>query len=374
MTERLVEFLRKRDYLLIKELSEGSSGKTVLLKDDLIDQLFVCKKYHPYIESARESLYENFVREIKLMLFAYHPNVVRLYQYYLYPEQYAGFILMEYIEGQDIFEHLSAAPERASDIFLQVIEGFCHLESSGILHRDIRPTNILVRSDGTAKIIDLGFGKRVRQGQDYDRSAALNLWCAPPDEFHAGVYTFQTEVYFVGKLFEELITDLSISDFKFKHALHRMCKAKPSERIPTFAAVRKEMLRSDKGAGDEFDFSEQDLMIYRNFSEQLKSHITKIRHGVKYIDDPKVIISRLEEAYRCCMLEEYSPDAAPILRAFLAGMYWYHKANFPVPCLKSFIDFLKSCSYERQRIVLANLHSNLDAIERHLEPDDEIPF
>jgi len=74
------------------------------------------------------------------------------------------------------------------------------------------------------------------------------------------------------------------------------------------------------------------------------------------------------------MLEEFAPDASPILRSFLAGTYYYRKTEFPVATLKTFIDFFKTCSYERQRIVLANLHTKLDVIERYLETDDEIPF
>ena len=47
MEEKIVEFLRKRDYRLIKELGQGASGKTVLLHDDVINEFFVCKKYLP---------------------------------------------------------------------------------------------------------------------------------------------------------------------------------------------------------------------------------------------------------------------------------------------------------------------------------------
>jgi len=74
------------------------------------------------------------------------------------------------------------------------------------LHRDIRPANILVDNSGTVKIIDLGFGKQIRATKDFDKSLSLNWWCAVPKEFGLGLYDFSTEVYFVGKLFEDLIT------------------------------------------------------------------------------------------------------------------------------------------------------------------------
>jgi hypothetical protein len=66
-TNELVSFIRRRDYRLVRELGQGACGKTVLLYDDQIDEHFVCKKYLPYSESQRETLYANFVREIKLL-------------------------------------------------------------------------------------------------------------------------------------------------------------------------------------------------------------------------------------------------------------------------------------------------------------------
>jgi serine/threonine-protein kinase len=68
-----------------------------------------------------------------------------------------GYILMEYVQGMNIVEYLEIHPEEINEVFFQVVAGFAHLEENDILHRDIRPANILVTDDGTVKIIDLGF-------------------------------------------------------------------------------------------------------------------------------------------------------------------------------------------------------------------------
>lgn len=104
--DSVVQFLRKRDYTLVKELGQGACGKTVLLYDDQIDENFVCKKYVPYSESHRQELFANFVREIKLLHKVHHQNVVRVFNYYLYPEQMTGFILMEFVDGTEVDEFL----------------------------------------------------------------------------------------------------------------------------------------------------------------------------------------------------------------------------------------------------------------------------
>jgi serine/threonine protein kinase len=172
-------FLRKKDYRLIRELGHGACGKTVLLFDEQIDEYFVCKKYQPFSESQRETLFKNFVGEIKLLHQLHHANVVRVFNYYLYPESLAGYILMEFVDGSDIEEFVKVHPEQCNELFVQAISGFAYLERSGILHRDIRPMNLLVSREGRLKIIDLGFGKRVRVTADFAKSITLNWWCAP---------------------------------------------------------------------------------------------------------------------------------------------------------------------------------------------------
>src|SRR4030042_6690677 len=157
----IIQFLRKRDYTLVQELGQGACGKTVLLHDPQIDEHFVCKKYVPYSETHRQQLFSGFVREIKLLHKIHHQNIVRVFNYYLYPDQFTGYILMEFVDGSDVADYLFCRPEQANKIFLQTISGFAYLQRIGILHREVRPGNVMVREDGIVKIIDLGFGKEV---------------------------------------------------------------------------------------------------------------------------------------------------------------------------------------------------------------------
>lgn len=141
MADDIVSFLRRRDYKYIKEL--GACGKTVLLFDDTLDLHFVCKKFAPSDPLMRDELFSKFINEIKLMHLVYHPNVVRVFNYYTFPKERAGYILMEYVEGETIDKYIRAAPESYGAVFRQTIEAFCHLEECSILHRDIRVQNIL---------------------------------------------------------------------------------------------------------------------------------------------------------------------------------------------------------------------------------------
>src|SRR5690606_15658456 len=118
-------------------------------------------KYSPFYPEHKDLYFNYFLDEIKLLHKIYHKNIVRVFNYYLYPEQMTGYILMEFVKGQNIDEYISENPDRLSDLFVQIINGFTYLEENKILHRDIRPDNILVTVDGVTKIIDFGFGKLI---------------------------------------------------------------------------------------------------------------------------------------------------------------------------------------------------------------------
>ena len=170
MSDEIVKFIRKRDYRYVRELGKGGCGKTVLLYDDVIEQHFVCKKFDPADPSLKDSLFAGFMTEIRLMHQTYHPNVVRIFGYHVEPQLHLGYILMEHVEGETIDKYLVLYPDSFESVFRQTISAFCHLEENKILHRDLRYTNILVRNDGCVKVIDLGFGKAVKNNADFNKS------------------------------------------------------------------------------------------------------------------------------------------------------------------------------------------------------------
>ena len=375
MNNQIVKFIRRKDFELIKELGRGACGRTVLLDDPIIGERFVCKKYAPMYEELTDELYGNFVEEIKLLHLLNHPNIVRVFNYYLYPEEKTGYILMEYVVGSDIEDHLKFHPENINTIFLQVVEAFFHLEMNDILHRDIRPMNILVSNEGNVKVIDFGFGKKITESNNFDKSISLNWWCEPPMEFKDNIYNHATEVYFIGKLFEIIILENQIEQFSYKNIVTRMVARDPNSRVSLFSDVRNEIL---SGAFADLEFDPFELDSYRDFAGQLTMALSKLERSSKYIESPADIIRKLEECYKSIMLEEYVPTNAVVLRAFLSGAYYYSSNMlFQVATVRKFLELLRNSSTAKRNIIVANLKTRLDALERYDEPtsfDDDIPF
>lgn len=374
MSQNLIEFIRKKDFVFKKELGQGACGKTVLLYDDVIDEHFVCKKYSPYVDEFKNDLFQKFIQEIKLLHLVGHSNVVRIFNYYLYPDQCAGYILMEYVEGTDILTYLKNYPEKTNEIFLQVVKGFQYLEDRKILHRDIRPANIMVTNGGVVKIIDFGFGKHINESNDFDKSITLNWWCEPPNDFSSDLYNFSTEVYFVGKLFEKIILESKVEHFAYKAILKKMCHKNPVDRMQSFSELDSQ-LENEKFEG--FLFSEDEINHYRSFASCVESCFSKICNSADYVMDVDEVEIALSDLYQGVMLEYYIPAPANLARCFVNGEYYYRKnASVPVEDLKVFLALLKSCSIEKKNIILRNIHSRLDSLERYskvINPED-IPF
>lgn len=361
----LVKLIRQRNYEIVRELGRGACGATVLLHDPTIDQHFVCKKFAPMDGLPRQELFEKFVQEVKLLLRLHHFNVVRVFGHFLYPDDCAGYILMEFVEGVDIQDYLRAHPEEFGRIFRQVVNGFYHLEENGILHRDIRPANILVSATGVVKIIDLGFGKKVETETDFGKSISLNRWCEAPDEYRDGLYDFSTEVYFVGQLFKKLLRESGLEDFQYLGLLKQMCVANPSQRIASFRKVRQAVL----AAGfDDIPFTDREITTYREFRTALWDAINQIEKDAKYIDDLERVQKALEGVYRNTMLEEYLPTNNLLVNCFIDGEYYYCDLEpVPVSLVKAFLDLFRAHSRDRRQIILSNLYTKLDALERYGE-------
>ena len=365
-----VKFLRRRDYVFVQSLGKGASGETVLLHDDIVNENFVCKKYVPHSEDQRGELFRNFVQEIKLLFQVNHRNVVRIFNYYIYPEIKHGYILMEHVDGAEIDEYVEWNPERINDLFEQAIEGFRHLETEGILHRDIREQNLMVTESGLLKIIDLGFGKQIRAEESFDNSISVNQWCEPPEEHERRIYDFRTEIYYLGKLFEKLLRDNEIDHFKYREALREMCQPNQSSRSGSFIQIFN-AIKSGKPGGVEFSSDEKSR--YRLFSNAMKKHVTKIEAKTKYISDPQQVELKLGKVCNSVALEVDVPDAASVVRCFLSGGFYIRSQGMKVSVVQDFLGLIRSSSRAKQIVILANLRTKLDSIPRY-DTDNDIPF
>jgi serine/threonine-protein kinase len=371
----IIKFIREKDFRFVQELKPGACGKTVLLYDEVIKENFVCKKFSPLSGIAdRELLFEKFIQEIKILHLASHPNVVRVFNYYIYPKLQAGFIVMEHIDGACIDDYLAMFPEHIDNVFLQCLRGFEYLYELNILHRDIRPANIMVTNAGVVKIIDFGFSKPATEFSDFDKSITLNWWAAPPAEFAKGKYDFCTEIYFLGKLFQKIIIENKIEHFSYKAILAKMCENDPSNRFSKFSEIKAETVESKN---TKTIFYDSEIETFRTFSTSLASIFSGIAVDAKYVTDIPTIENGLEDLYKSVMLSEHIPSIERLAQRFVSGNFKFYKSRtFEVEVLKDFLQLLRSSSGDKKNVIIRNIFSVLDSVDRinYQDKNDEIPF
>jgi serine/threonine protein kinase len=369
---KAIEFLRKKDYKYINEIGQGGTGRTILIFDENINEYFVCKKYSPYYEEDKIEYYTHFVSEIKLLHLIYHKNIVRIFNYYLYPEKTTGYILMEYIEGQTINKYVKFNPDRINELFTETIEAFKYLEENNILHRDIRPENIMVTSSGNVKVIDLGFGKKINFDDSFNKSISLNWRYSPPKDFTFQIYNFKTEIYFLGKLFEEIIIENDIKNFLFSDVLNRMIKHDQNDRINSFFDVDREIISED---AITVEFSDVEKATYQRFAYNISLLFNQIHSNSEYISNINTIIDSLSEIYKGSMLETTIQNPILVAKSFIRGEFTYLNTHkIPVNILNDFLLLLKKLSPHKQKIILNNLWQRLDAKVRYSNEWDDLPF
>ena len=371
----IVDFPTNRKYEFVRALKSGGTGKTILMQDTMLNKFFVCKKYSPMQKQYEKEFYNRFIDEIKIMYAIYDINIVRIFDYYLFPEHSIGYIIMEYVEGKNIDEYFKEEDtDKINSIFVQLINAFAYLEKNNILHRDVRPENVLIDDSGTVKLIDFGFGKNVNEVGNEENSIYLN-WpvSQKPKELYSGVYNSQTEIFFVGYLIKNLLAKYEMNSFKYTELLRKMIEISPQKRINSFLTIQDEISNQ---AMETFDFSREQKNIYRTFAEDLKNSISVIKDSLIVEKDIGIIIEKMKKVLRDNALEMYISNNYVLISCFIKSNYTYYTGKErPVVEVKNFYNFLVSQSSEKREIILNNLYGRLNKIPVvNSMYDEELPF
>ncbi|WP_158408601.1 protein kinase family protein [Desulfosporosinus fructosivorans] len=333
--DEIVKFIRTKDYLFEKFVGRGGTGRTVLLRDDILNTFFICKKYEPSDGNDKEDCFNRFIDEIKILYTLSHVNVVRIYTYFLYPEHITGYILMEHIDGTNIEDFLAwEKTETFEEIFVQLIEGFEYLERKSILHRDIKPENILVTKEGVVKIIDFGFGKKILADNNNEASILLNWPVSElPDEIRDLKYDHKTDIYFLGKMFNKLLEDNSIDAFKYQYIVDKMINTNQHKRINAFSIILQ-LLSTD--IFQQINFSEDEIDIYGIFAEALSAHLDKFtKEEPKFESNPDIILNKLEILLAESSLEKNILNNTRLFACFFGTDHYsyYSSRDIEVSCV-----------------------------------------
>ena len=146
-------------YRIIEPIGRGGMG-VVYKAEDITLERIVALKFLPAELTENPEARERFIREAKAAAALSHPHICTVHEIGEQENQY--FIAMEYVEGQSLKDKIRKGAldqAEALNIAIQVAEGLKEAHEKGIIHRDIKPGNIMVTDKGTAKVMDFGLAK-----------------------------------------------------------------------------------------------------------------------------------------------------------------------------------------------------------------------
>src|SRR5881275_308607 len=147
-------------YELVRHIARGGMAEVYLAHDLLLDRPVALKVLFPEL-SVDRAFVERFRREAQAAANLSHPNIVSVYDWGEEGNTY--FIVMEYIDGRPLSALLrqegTLLPDRAAGICAEVAAALNFAHRNGVIHRDVKPGNVLITGDGTVKVADFGIAR-----------------------------------------------------------------------------------------------------------------------------------------------------------------------------------------------------------------------
>jgi len=197
-------------YKIIEKLGEGGMGVVYLAEDTKLKRQVAIKFLPRHIASNSDER-KRFEIEAQAAAALNHPNIATIHA--IEHSDDDVFIVMEYIEGQDLSQLIRAIPEsplaveKIIDISIQIASGLQAAHEQGIVHRDIKSSNIMITEKGQVKIMDFGLAK-VRGGTDLTQAGTTvgTISYMSPEQARGETIDQRSDIWSFGVLMYELLT------------------------------------------------------------------------------------------------------------------------------------------------------------------------
>jgi serine/threonine protein kinase/tetratricopeptide (TPR) repeat protein len=195
-------------YQIIEELGKGGMGKVYRVLDKKLKEEIALKLIKPEIASDKKTV-ERFSNELKIARKIGHKNVARMFD--LNEEQGTHYITMEYVRGEDLKKlirkigQLSAG--QAIPIAKQICEGLGEAQRLGVVHRDLKPQNVMVDEDGNARIMDFGIARSLESKGITGAGVMLGTpEYMSPEQVEGKEVGQSSDIYSLGVILYEMVT------------------------------------------------------------------------------------------------------------------------------------------------------------------------
>jgi eukaryotic-like serine/threonine-protein kinase len=195
-------------YQIIEELGKGGMGKVYKVFDKEIEAKIALKLIKPEVAADKTTI-ERFRNELKIARDISHKNICRMYD--LGKEAGNYFITMEYVQGEDLKRLIrkmgQLSPGQAISIGKQICEGLAEAHRLGVVHRDLKPQNIMVDEDGNARIMDFGIARSIMAKGITGAGVMIGTpEYMSPEQVEGKEADLRSDIYSLGIVLYEMVT------------------------------------------------------------------------------------------------------------------------------------------------------------------------
>ena len=197
-------------YRLIERLALGGSAEVWRAHDEQLDRPVAVKRLHPHLlpdESSRKRL----AAEARAAASLSHPVIVDIYDVDATGE--APALVMELVDGESLSARIARSgplePREAASMAADIAEALFHAHQRGVVHRDVKPGNVLLASDGRTKLVDFGIAHSLAESAErltMTGTVVGTMSAMAPEQLLGGPITPRTDLYGIGVVLYEALT------------------------------------------------------------------------------------------------------------------------------------------------------------------------
>lgn len=197
-------------YRVIKQVGKGAFGVVVLVEDTVVKDQFILKFLNPHV-AADEVAIQRFTHELRYARKVTHENVIRIYDFITHGKNYA--ISMEYFPSHSLTYNIARYKrinvEKGVNILSQICDGMAAAQAVNVVHRDLKPGNILINKNERVKIVDFGLAAAASKGGSRLTKTGILVGTPTymaPEQVRGKTIDSRTDIYSLGVIMYEMFT------------------------------------------------------------------------------------------------------------------------------------------------------------------------